>query len=237
MNSPRTTLAFAGFGERWLRAGYRVCIALGLRAWTNRVRSRWLGKDLERTLGLDSAPVPPGLEAWKVRIDARTPPDSAGVSPEARFGMLSARKTEPPIARWAYGYLLARSHFGAGHLEVAFYYSGQTVSLYAFRNVAQGTARRWGWNLGRDCLGPPEGQALWNLVDGIAQLWSERGLHVRLCQPEECLALAVNPRWISPAQRKEVMARLYARYVHYQRWSTERAPRRAIRRAKSFHAI
>ncbi len=196
-----------------LRLGFVACVFTGLRAGFNRVRAR-----LRRRPALGSrlhgARVEVGtLGPMRLQVHRRPRPDAARVA--ADFGMISARQERPRVKRALYCYLALTSHFGSGHLEVAFYEARGQVTIYAVRNTAQSSARRLGWKEVVGHLGS-KGDDL-RLVRALATLFEREGVSLGVASGAECVELALTARLVAPRALQGTRASLERKYRHLHR--------------------
>lgn len=198
------------------RAAYLGATYTGQRAAWNRVRAASL--PALRAEALDGGQWRVGDALLRVRVHRR--PRPAGLGREWRAGMLSLRLAEAPVGRLRYGLLLATSHFGCGHLEVAFCERGGEVVVYGLRNVLRSNVERWGLGRAVPWLQAPADAS--EALRALAERLGNVGLATFLAEPADCARLCVDPGLVPRAKRSAVMRALRDGYA--RRW-------RRVRRA------
>ena len=206
-----------------LRAGYLLSMYTGTRAAWNRARSTFLPAPQSaildgRVLYLNESP------DVLIRVHARVPPHP--LPRKWRAGMFSACLLSPGIPRPVYALLRMTSHFGCGHLEVAFYECGGAVVIYAIRNIVKANAARIGCeHLLRNLdLGEESDEIL--VLRGLVQTLGAHGLQTSFASPEDCVTFAVNDLLLRPAKRVMTRAILRVRYTRI--WSQAEMPDSAV---------
>lgn len=192
-----------------VRSLYLLVMYSGMRAGTNRVRSLFL--PALHASAIDGAILQvDGSSTVQVRVHARP---CVRISGETRnCGMISVSLKDPRLPRMLYSLMRLSSHFGCGHVELAFYENGNGVCVFAVRNMLRS-------NLDRIGFGSSLGKLpLWNERDEIAILahvlneLREQKLDARLSSPEESVRLAVSRWLLNPKTRERSLAALTRRY-------------------------
>ena len=198
------------------RYGYYAAMYSGLRAAYNRLRSRRAIPN-QRLQRLHSSCVIVGRSAlFDARVYARRQPADGG--PRADHGVISLRLRRPPMPRWLYRIICATSHFGDGHVEVAFYWRGNAVTVYAVRNIAAGNVHRLGLAAAAARLRITSARESLSVLRGVADALKAIGLQVGHAIPEECIALSVDDRLLAAGDRERAVThwRRHYRRLHQQ---------------------
>jgi hypothetical protein len=145
-----------------------------------------------------------------VFVNARPHPVAMGS--DRRLGLMSIQQVAPGIDPFAYRYLCGTSHFGRGHIEVAFYEREGDISFYAVRNVAQSNAARLGLERIAKSLRVANRREDEAVVHELFELLSTLNIGSRFAEPAECLALAVNSRLIRAAENEVVFRAFNRKY-------------------------
>ena len=151
----------------------------------------------------------------KICVNSRPPCKSLGRG--RRAGMISLSLTSPGISPLTYALLRITSHFGHGHIEIAFYEVhndevDDTVYCFAVRNIVRSNIDRLGWK-GKFCklkLASDNDEII--VLRRVIEQLNARGIRACLASPEECVAFAVNPSLLHSRQRKRTLESLTRRY-------------------------
>lgn len=191
------------------RAVYLFAMYTGLRAAVNLLRS--FRMPLPRSSAIDGEVIDfGGLESLVVRVHARASPaadvgDSVG-------GMISVYSLRPGIPRWRYSLFRMSSHYGCGHLELAFYEKDNNIFVYAVRNILRSNLNRIGCSSWTDGLSLGAERDEFLVLEKIFGELRTHGLHTSLVPPEECVKLAVSPMLLKSATRDRTMIALTRKY-------------------------
>lgn len=198
-------------GKNFLfRAGYIFAMYTGIRAVFNRVRSLLLSKPQAAILDGRKLDVE-GLFQVKIRVHARVPPASlAGCD---RAGMLSVWLVDSGMPWPLYGLLRRTSHFGCGHIEIAFYEEAQIITFYAVRNIVRSNAERIGCQRFLDSSGLLKDSDEVALLQTLSRTLTDHGLQTCFASPENCVAFSVNNQLLPPEKRVMIRSSLRKRYV------------------------
>lgn len=192
------------------RGWYLLAMYSGLRAQLNRLLSLPFSLDprLKMMNGyrLDSSK----LGALVVFVNARGNPLNS--DSDRRYGLISIRQIEPRIGPLAYRYLCWTSHFGRGHIEVAFYESNSEVSFYSVRNIAQSNAQRLGFGRISKALKIRNRREDETVIHEMADLFGHLQITARHAEPAECLKLAVNSRLLRASSNEGTLGALHRKY-------------------------
>lgn len=188
---------------------YLVAMYTGCRALYNRWRS-W-GKRNLRVAKLDRV----GLlisdrESAVMRVHTRVL--SSTKIAGSRAGMLAVYLKSPGISALTYRLLRLTSHFGTGHIELAFIEDHEGITFYAIRNILRSNIERigaqsWfrGLKLGRE---QDEWQVLLNVIDALEC----QGIRVAFAPPAECVALALSKNLLPPENQAHAGIALERKY-------------------------
>jgi len=213
-----------------VRPAYLFAMYTGIRAVANRVRSLFL--PVPRVAAIDGAIIQlDETLSVKVRVHGKIPPSTSGGTRVG--GMISVYLTHPGIRRSLYSLLRVSSHFGCGHIEVAFYEDDGTVCVFAVRNMLRSNLDRVGCNgWFRSLSLSTERDELVVLARILKELRTQ-DLNAHLVSPAECVDLAVSPWLLRPkigARAITALTRKYERLarqvaVHNEPLHTEPRPR------------
>ncbi|MDB4778015.1 hypothetical protein OAG68_01000 [bacterium] len=181
----------------------------GVRAAFNRTRSFFLPKTSVAVLHKQAYPVE-HLGIVKIRVHARPP--SSALPSEKTAGMISIFLDSPGVPKPIYALLQLTSHFGCGHLEIAFYEEGDEIIIYAVRNIIRSNIARLRWKhlfrklrLHHD---DEEIAVLQTTLEAIGAL----GLKTSLASPEDCIRIAIGGALLKPENRVAATKAIYKRY-------------------------
>jgi hypothetical protein len=194
--------------NRW---GYCLSMYTGIRAWTNRWRSRSLSLD-PRLLGLHGTRVD-GEELGEVLlwVHPRVGPRSS--RGQGNHGMISLQLAAPDIGRLTYRYLCCTSHFGRAHAEVAVYEEAGEVTALGVRNIARANAHRLGLTRLSDQLSLTDSREEERVLRLVSEAVRRVGLAFTLAPATECVEFNVNDRLLPADRRVRVRETLLRRYA------------------------
>lgn len=188
---------------------YLLAMYSGLRAVLNRVRSYCLPQPraslLDRqVLLLDKAC------CVEIRVHARSHSQMKGK--ERIPGMVSISLASPGIHPIAYALWKLTSHFGCGHIELAFFEERGVVHFYAVRNILKSNMERLGGNrLSRRLKFAQESDEIFFLQQVMKRL-ADHGLPAIFESPEICVDLAVSPSLLHPQKHQRSIQALLCKY-------------------------
>ena len=123
------------------RSVYLFAMYTGIRAVANRARDVFL--PLPCAAAIDGATIQLDESvSVRVRVHARIPPTPRREAQVA--GMISVYLEDPGIPRSLYSLLRVSSHFGCGHIELAFREDDSSVCVFAVRNMLRSNLDRLG---------------------------------------------------------------------------------------------
>lgn len=197
---------------RW---AYLLAMYSGVRALFNRAYAKLFRSHLQVTKLHRTQFCRRDIGALVVFVHPRPKPHS--FLQEADFGMISVQQLHPKVGRFHYWYFCRTSHFGCGHLEIAFYEADGKVTFYAVRNVIRANSARIGCsNIAKKLtLGRRDEEIL--VIREIAQLIESSGLVTALADPAECVDLAVTKRLLHPRSRSNALKGLRKKYETLKR--------------------
>lgn len=147
-----------------------------------------------------------------IRVHSRPIPKSVEVASSA--GMISVFLHSPGISRLSYFVLRLTSHFGMGHIEIAFYEKHNCIVFFATRNMLQANIDRIGLKRFFPALRLSSRDDEIAVLQQIVNLFSSYGKTFSFALPEHCIALAVHPSLLNPKtemRMKEAISRNYKR--------------------------
>lgn len=126
--------------------------------------------------------------------------------------MISARLILPGISGWLYSGLQLTSHFGCGHIEIAFYEDGNRVIVYGIRNIIDANAKRIGLKSQLQNLNLASESEAIQVLTKIIDALRKKGLTTLLATPQSCVELSVDPRLLHLKRQAKILAVLEKRY-------------------------
>jgi hypothetical protein len=207
------------------RLWYMVAIYSGIRAFANRVLSAF------RHRGVQIAPLHGTLVSSKklgnvaIFVHSRGRPPS-GAS-EVTYGMISIRQERPRISRLLYQYFCLTSHFGLGHMEVAFYEQGRRITYYGVRNIARSNARRLGFTRLADKLRLTKRDEELLVISEVSLLLETHGFVAQFARSDECVSLSVCGSLLHPATQMRALDAIKSKYDRLHRKLRQRAHNKA----------
>lgn len=205
-----TFVKLSAFGHM-KRILYLVAIFTGLRVAFNWGRSFFLPK--LRVAILDGETLQ--FDAYgEVRIRVNARPSPKAIDSEARAGMISLYLESPGISSLFYAFMRLTSHFGYGHVEIAFYEVNHNVTFFAVRNILRSNLDRLRINQYIEGLKFSSDDDEIVLLQGVFHKLNSLGIKASFATPDECVSLAVNPSLLVPKQRNlatEALRRKYRR--------------------------
>lgn len=216
----RTTTAMV----RWWYLGATYS---GLRASANRIRSLFGSRNVQIAPIHGSTISCERLGDIVVFVHSRKRPPSG--SDEANFGMISVRQLHPKMSRLLYRYFCLTSHFGSGHMEIAFYEKDRRVIFHAVRNIARSNALRLGLATMAEKLLLIQRDEETQVILEVASLLEEHGFVTQIAPPEECVSLSVCDRLLHPEAKMRVLDTLKRKYERLHRRLRQRMERKMQR--------
>lgn len=197
-----------------IRSVYLFAMYTGIRAVANRARNVFL--PVPRAAVIDGATIQfDESVSVRVRVHARIPPTQSGDALVA--GMISMYLEHPGIPHSLYSLLRVSSHFGCGHIELAFREEGSSVCIFAVRNILRSNLHRLGCSacfrdlsLGTEC---DEIVVLVRIIDELRT----HGLSAYLASPADCVNLAISPWLLRPRTRDRAIKALTRKYERMAR--------------------
>jgi len=191
------------------RALYLLAMYSGARAAFNQARSFFLPKPRASILDGETLQLDEFNQA-KVCVNARTPPKAIG--PGRNAGMISVYLVNPGISHFFYALLRLTSHFGCGHIEIAFYEENGDICFFAIRNILRSNIDRIGCDdIFRNLKLSRDNDEIVILRE-IIYKFGKRHINTCFATPEACVALAVAESLLSPKKRDRSIQALNHRY-------------------------
>ncbi|MBL8892738.1 MAG: hypothetical protein JNL67_22365 [Planctomycetaceae bacterium] len=191
------------------RVIYLMAMYSGCRALYNRWRS-W-GRPSLCAKKLDRAELLIGnREPAVMRVHSRVV--SSAKLPSGNAGMIAVYLKSPGISAVTYRLLRLTSHFGTGHIELAFLENEDGLTFYAIRNILRSNIERigaaaWfrGLKLGRE-------RDEWQVLFSVIGVLERQGIRVAFAPAHECVALAVNKSLLTPDNQTRAVVALEQKY-------------------------
>jgi hypothetical protein len=193
------------------RACYLVAVCSGLRAMFNLLLSARY--DPGRVSCLDDVVVnldDSGLA--RIRVHGKRRPANGCSS--AKYGMISLELVHSGVHPLLDRILRLMSHFGCGHLELAYMEKDDRLEIYAVRNIAKANVSRLRLRQIFSSLKPITMEEEHLVLSKILSLLGDRGITSSLAPPIECCRLAISPGLLNPRTErvtKEWLLRKYQR--------------------------
>jgi len=146
----------------------------------------------------------------KVRVNSRSPPRMLGAGRKA--GMISVQLISPGISGVLYALLRITSHFGCGHVEIAFYETNERIIVFGIRDIVRSNIERIGLQKTFCKLTLFSDDDEVDLLRRILQELRVRGVSCNLASPKECVTLALNQSLLKPEKCDRVIKALTKRY-------------------------
>lgn len=151
----------------------------------------------------------------KICVNARAPLDA--LSSGVRVGMISIYLLAPGIPRFLYRLLRLTSHFGTGHIEMAFYEDGDTVVFFAVRNILRSNIERVGMGRHFDNLLLNSNDDEIVAIQAVFQALKSYGIEPVFAGPEECIKLAISKSLLNQKTRDQTIDSMIRRYKRIER--------------------
>jgi hypothetical protein len=200
---------------------YFVAMYTGCRAMFNRWRC--LGRPRLRVAKLDRAVLMLARrEPAVMRVHSR--PISLTKRVVGETGMIAVYLKSPGISSLAYRLLRLTSHFGDGHIELAFVEDSTGVTFYAIRNILRSNLERFGGQVYFRGLKLGRERDEWLVLLSVIEALESCGIRVAFAPPAECVALAVNKSLVSSetqARAAVALERKYKKVMKVMRRSQE----------------
>ena len=192
--------------RRW----YFLSMYLGFRAFRNRASSRALTLDSKLEALSGASISSEDLGKWALHIYPRVRPSAASES--GRYGLLSLQRLSPDTSGLVYSFFCSTSHFGRGHVEIAFFEHEGEVTYYGIRNIASANAHRLGLKKlsSRFRLSRSGEDAL--VLRFVSQILEKNGFAVKHAAAEDCIKLAVDCRLLPRGNEVKVRNMLHQKY-------------------------
>jgi len=130
-----------------------------------------------------------------------------------KHGVFSIRQQQPTVGRLLYRYFCRTSHFGCGHIEIAFYERGGEVTFYGVRNIARANACRLGLSSLSHRLQLAKRDEDVMVLRAASGILQSRGFSTRHAQADECMQLTVDDRLLHAGTHAEARISLHRKYA------------------------
>ena len=196
------------------RTLYLLAMYTGVRAGFNQVRGFFLprtrvSKLHGSTLQLNSS--------GDIAICVNARPASKALNAGVRAGMVSMYLLAPDIPKLLYRLARLTSHFGTGHIEMAFYEDGETVVFFAVRNILRSNINRLGVGRYFRNLSFNTNDDEIMAIQGVFQALGSRGIKATFAPPEVCLELAISKSLLNQKTRDQTIKSMMRRYKRIER--------------------
>ncbi len=193
---------------------YLLAMYTGARATFNRVRSCFLP---ELRVAILDGEILHFDEYGSVRIRVNARPAPQSLESEARAGMISLCLVSPGIPSLLYAFIRLTSHFGYGHVEIAFYEAHDKVTFFAIRNTLRSNIDRLRLNqsFGRLKFSSDDDDIV--LLERVLNKLNSMGFKTSLATPDECVSLSVSPSLLVPKRRNRATEALRRKYRRIER--------------------
>ncbi len=192
--------------RRW----YFLSMYSGLRAFRNRASSRALSLDSKLEALSGASISSEDLGEWALHIHPRVRPSTASES--RRFGLFSLQQLSPHVGGLVYSFFCSTSHFGRGHVEIAFFEKEGEVTYYGIRNIASANAHRLGLKelSSRFRLSRSGEDEL--VLRFVSQALEENGFAVKHATAHDCIKFTVDNRLLPHGDEEKVRNLLHQKY-------------------------
>jgi hypothetical protein len=146
----------------------------------------------------------------KIRVNARPTPKA--LDSEAKAGMISLYLVSPGISSQLYAFMRLTSHFGYGHVEIAFYEIHGKVTVFAVRNILRSNidCLRLNQTFGSLKFSSDDDEII--LLREVLHKLNSLDIKTSFATPDECVSLAVTPSLLVPKQRNPAIEALRRKY-------------------------
>jgi hypothetical protein len=151
----------------------------------------------------------------RIRVNARRSPKAS--DSELSAGMISLYLESPGISSLLYTFMRLTSHFGYGHVEIAFYEANGKVTFFAVRNILRSNIDRLRLNQNFEGLKFSNDNDEIVLLQGVLHKLNSLGIKASFATPDECVSLAVTPSLLVPKQRNLATEALRRKYRRIER--------------------
>jgi hypothetical protein len=131
--------------------------------------------------------------------------------------MISVYLMHPGIPRSLYSLLRVSSHFGCGHIELAFCEKEGSVCVFAVRNILRSNLHRLGFSAWSRNLSLRTERDEIVVLARIHEELRRQGLDLYLASPAECVDLAVTPWLLRSKTRDRTVTALTRKYERMAR--------------------
>ena len=208
LESPRMTFSPGRIFDAAFRIGYLCAMYSGLRAVSNRIQALMTPPLRSASLNRMTMQLPGG-ETVVVAVHRRP----TAPTDHRHSGMISVRLVVSHVRHPLYSLFCLTSHFGCGHIEIAFYECEGRIVLYAVRNILKSNAERIGVGRLFEAFPLQANDDEISVLQQIREVLHQQGLETSFASPDECVALAVDNRLLHPARQARARAALKRKYT------------------------
>jgi hypothetical protein len=188
---------------------YLIAVFTGIRAAFNWVQSCFMP---ELGVAILDGEILQFEEYGSVRIRVNARPSLKSLNSEAKAGMISLYSLSPGISNLLYASMRLTSHFGYGHVEIAFYEEHDKVTFFALRNILRSNIDRFRLDQRFGSLAFSSNDDEIVLLKGVLNKLNSLGFRTSFASPDECVSLAVNQSLLVPKQRNQAIDALRRKY-------------------------
>ena len=157
----------------------------------------------------------PGLGLARIRVHGRGGPRNG--CPSAKYGMISLSLLKPGVDQSLYGLLRLTSHFGCGHLELAYRDINDGIEIYAVRNTLEANISRFRLNQVFSSLKKITNEDEHRVLIQTISMLGKLGITCRLSSPSECCRLAIAHNLLKPGTQDFIIKLLHRKYERISR--------------------
>jgi hypothetical protein len=157
----------------------------------------------------------PGLGMTQFRVHGRPRPTNGCSS--AKYGMISLSLIRPGLNQFVYRLIRLTSHFGCGHLELAYMDIDGGIEIYAVRNILKANISRLHLNQAFSSLRTITNEDEHRVLTQTISVLGDHGITCRLAAPSECCRLALSHRLLNPRTQAVIIGSLHRKYKRMSR--------------------
>ena len=148
----------------------------------------------------------------RIRVHGKGRPANGCFS--AKYGMISLKLINSGVNPFLYRILRLMSHFGCGHIELAYMDKDDGIEIYAVRNILKANISRLRLSQIFSSLKPITTEDEHRVISKTISILGNRGINCRLATPFECCRMSISPRLLNPKTEsltKDLLLRKYER--------------------------
>ena len=193
---------------------YLLAMFTGVRAAFNRVRGIFMPELQVAILDGEILQID-RYGPVKIRINARPVPKM--LDAEANAGMISLYLVSPGISSLLYAVVRLTSHFGYGHVEIAFYEANDQVTCFAVRNILRSNIERLRLGKILNSVKVLNDYDEIVLLEHVLHKLHSLGFNTCFASPDECVSLAVSSSLLAPKQRNKAIKAIRRKYCRIEK--------------------